>query len=123
MDITKSVFRKLGKANIPPSILPAVFSGKIKLVRFYFNHKLIEEKQTNEPTITFNSVDSCLQLLTQCHETINKQDASSFVLHLFLMSYLIFFFLIVPVIRIVILKVVNCLILYIKKKNKLPRKN
>ncbi|CAF2856372.1 unnamed protein product [Rotaria sp. Silwood2] len=62
LDITKSVLRKLGKEKIPPALLPAVYP---------------EEKQTDEPQISITSVASCLQVLSQCHDTINEQDASS----------------------------------------------
>ncbi|CAF0774359.1 unnamed protein product [Rotaria sordida] len=62
LDITKSVLRKLGKEKIPPTLLPVVYP---------------EEKQTDEPQISISSVASCLQVLAQCHDTINEQDATS----------------------------------------------
>jgi hypothetical protein len=44
---------------------------------------IIEEKSTEEPTISINSVAGCLQALTECHHTINEQDASRFVISFF----------------------------------------
>jgi hypothetical protein len=35
MDITKSVLRKLGKANIPPTVLPSIYPGKIKFFKIF----------------------------------------------------------------------------------------
>jgi hypothetical protein len=62
LDITKSVLRKLGKEKLPTALLPSVYP---------------EEKPTNEPTISINSVSGCLEALTQCHSTITEQDESS----------------------------------------------
>ncbi|CAF1931708.1 unnamed protein product [Rotaria magnacalcarata] len=62
LDITKNVLRKLGKDKVPPALLPIVYP---------------EEKQNNESPISIMSVASCLQVLSQCHETINAQDVSS----------------------------------------------
>ena len=41
------------------------------------NLYFIEEEQNNGSKITIDSISSCLEILTQCHETINEQDASS----------------------------------------------
>ncbi|CAF3438790.1 unnamed protein product [Rotaria socialis] len=62
LDITKNVLRKLGKEKVPPTLLSIVYP---------------EEKQNDESPISIISVASCLQALSQCHETINAQDASS----------------------------------------------
>ncbi|CAF0797597.1 unnamed protein product [Adineta steineri] len=62
LDITKCVFRKLGKDKVPPALLPLIYP---------------EGKQGNDSTTSIISISDCLQALTQCHKTIYEQDAST----------------------------------------------
>ncbi|CAF1266109.1 unnamed protein product, partial [Rotaria sp. Silwood1] len=62
MDITKSVLHRLDKDKIPFGLLSSIYP---------------EEKQSNESKIGLNSINNCLEILTQCHETLNDQDGSS----------------------------------------------
>ncbi|CAF1047502.1 unnamed protein product [Rotaria sordida] len=62
LDITKNVLHRLDKNKIPFGLLPSLYP---------------EEKQLNQSVISINSVSNCLEILTQCHEIINDQDASS----------------------------------------------
>lgn len=84
LDITKNILRKLGKESIPSSILPSIHPGKIYLNNLiFFNINLlniIEEKLKDESIIPINSVANCIQVLTECYDTINAQESLTFVI-------------------------------------------
>jgi hypothetical protein len=111
MDITKNILLRLDKTKIPLGLVSSLYPGTISFVIFlginsdYF----LEEKQDNVSQISINSISSCLEILTQCHETINEQDASRFAFLKFKSKKQKIFFL-VQVIPIAIQKVVNYLI-------------
>ena len=112
MDITKNVLRKLEKTKVPPALLPAIYPGRIPplhSISMIYSSDTLDERATDEPSVPITSLAACLEALTQCHETINEQEASTCVISLRINTKSIFtvFFLIVQVIRIVILKVVK----------------
>ncbi|CAF4644885.1 unnamed protein product [Rotaria sp. Silwood1] len=57
-----TVLHRLDKDKIPFGLLSSIYP---------------EEKQSNESKIGLNSINNCLEILTQCHETLNDQDGSS----------------------------------------------
>ena len=40
---------------------------------------MLDDKQIDESSISITSVASCLQVLTQCHDSINEDISSTFV--------------------------------------------
>ena len=83
MDITKNVLRKLEKTQIPPALLPAIYPGRFRFlypISITPGSNILEERSSGEPVVPITSIAACLEALNQCHETINEQEASTFVL-------------------------------------------
>lgn len=82
MDITKNVLRKLEKTQVPPALLPAIYPGRISSssLRTMCSSNFLEEKAADESVVPITSIAACLEALTQCHENINEQEASTCVI-------------------------------------------
>lgn len=85
MDITKNVLRKLEKTKVPPALLPAIYPGRIPSlhsISIMYSSVILDETAADEPTLPITSITACLEALTQCHETIYEQEASTCVISL-----------------------------------------